>query len=67
MANKNLGEADAVHDILHSNSIFVEVDGSVRRLTVEEFLEAINEGQSELASSATCRRMLHTKAKSVAT
>lgn len=48
MANKNLGEADAVHDILHSNSIIVEVDGSIRRLTVEEFLEAINEGQSEL-------------------
>ena len=46
--NKNLGAADSVHSLTKSNSIYVEVGGSVRRITLEEFLEAINEGQTEL-------------------
>ncbi|MBQ6097911.1 MAG: hypothetical protein IJK99_09210 [Bacteroidales bacterium] len=48
MADKNLGEATPVHSLLKTNSIYVEVGGSVRRLTVAEFLDAINEGQTEL-------------------
>ena len=48
MANKNLGAATQVQSIVKSNSILMEVGGSVRRITVEKFLEAINEGQTEL-------------------
>lgn len=48
MANKNLGSATQVHSLTKSNSLIVEVGGSVRRITVEEFLESINEGQTEL-------------------
>ncbi|MGM9737824.1 MAG: hypothetical protein ACI3ZT_05355 [Candidatus Cryptobacteroides sp.] len=48
MANKNLGSATQVNSLTKSNSIIVEVGGSIRRITVEEFLDAINEGQNEL-------------------
>ncbi len=51
MANKNLGEATATSGMLHSNSLLVEIDGSIRRLTLEKFLEAINDGQSQLLHS----------------
>lgn len=48
MANKNLGAATAVQSMTKSNSIIIEVGGSVRRITLDKFLDAINEGQSEL-------------------
>ena len=48
MAKKNLGAATATQSLLKSNSIIVEVGGSIRRITVEKFLDAINEGQTEL-------------------
>lgn len=51
MANKNLGEAAAAGGMTRANSIIIEVDGSIRRLTLEKFMDALNEGQSQLLHS----------------
>ena len=48
MAKKNLGTATAVDSMLHANSLLIEVGGSVRRITLEKFMDALNEGQSNL-------------------
>lgn len=46
--NKNLGEATAVSSMRHADSIVIEVDGAIRRITLEDFTEALNAGQNEL-------------------
>ena len=51
MANKPLGEATSVASLLKSNSLIVEVGGAIRRISVEKFTEAINEGQTQLLHS----------------
>lgn len=48
MAKKNLGEATAVDSMLHANSLVIEVGGSIRRITLEKFIDALNEGQTEM-------------------
>lgn len=48
MANKSLGNATKVATMLHSNCIFAEIDGAIRRITMEDFETAMNEGQSAL-------------------
>ena len=42
MATKGLGNETLVTSILRSNTVLVEVGGSVRRITVENFMNAIN-------------------------
>jgi hypothetical protein len=41
MANKNLGEVQSIATILMANSLLAELDGSVRRISVENFLDSI--------------------------
>lgn len=48
MANKNLGEVQTVESILRSNCIFVEVGSSVRRITLDNLMNSINQGNEEL-------------------
>ncbi|MEG2157269.1 MAG: hypothetical protein RRY07_05720 [Bacteroidaceae bacterium] len=48
MANKILGEVDLVSSILRNNSVMVEVGGSVRRITLDNFMNAINSGDEQL-------------------
>lgn len=44
MATKGLGNETLVTSILRSNYMLVEVGGSVRRITIENFMNAINNG-----------------------
>ncbi len=48
MANKSLGNATKVASMLHSNTLLIEVDGAIRRITMDDFEAAMNEGQSAL-------------------
>ena len=48
MAKKNLATATAVQSMLHANSLVIEVGGSIRRITLEKFIDSLNEGQTEL-------------------
>ena len=48
MAKKNLATATAVQSMLHANSLVIEVGGSIRRNTLEKFIDSLNEGQTEL-------------------
>lgn len=48
MANKNLATAQSVSSMLKSNSLIVEIGGSIRRISMEDFETAMNEGQAEL-------------------
>ena len=48
MANKNLATATSVSSMLKSNSLIVEIGGSIRRISMEDFETAMNEGQAEL-------------------
>lgn len=48
MAKKNLATATAVPSMLHANSLVIEVGGSIRRITLEKFIDSLNEGQTEL-------------------
>lgn len=34
--------------MLHANSLVIEVGGSIRRITLEKFIDSLNEGQTEL-------------------
>ena len=45
---KDLAAALAVSSILRTDSILVEVGGSVRRITLDNLMDAINEGNQEL-------------------
>lgn len=51
VTKKSLGEATPVHSILGTNSVMVEIGGSIRRITVDEFQQAINENNGELLQS----------------
>lgn len=51
MAKKNLATADAVTTMLQSNSVIVEVGGSIRRITLAHLIDAINAGDAELLHS----------------
>lgn len=46
---KNLGSVDSVNSILKTNSILVEVGGSPRRITLENFTKSIQSGDLNLA------------------
>lgn len=48
---KNLATAAQVQSILRTNSILVEVDGSVRRITLDKLIESINSGDTQLLRS----------------
>ena len=45
---KSLGEATAVEAITKNNSIVVEVGGSIRRITLDKFMDSMNTGDQEL-------------------
>lgn len=51
MVKKNLATADAVTTMLQSNSVIVEVGGSIRRITLAHLIDAINAGDAELLHS----------------
>lgn len=48
MAKKNLATAQTVQSMLRSNCVFIEVDGAVRRISLDNLMNAINEGNEEL-------------------
>ena len=53
MGKKNLGSATAVTSMMEGNSVIIEVGGSIRRISLSDFREAINKGNKEfLLSSA---------------
>lgn len=41
MANKNLGEVQSIATILMANSLIAELDGGIRRISVQNFLDSI--------------------------
>ncbi len=41
MANKNLGEVQSIAAILMANSLIAELDGGIRRISVQNFLDSI--------------------------
>lgn len=45
---KNLGEATAVSSMLRTDSVLVEIGGSVRRIPLDNLIDAINEGNQQL-------------------
>lgn len=48
MANKPLAQADSVTSMLRTNSVMVEIDGAIRRITLDKLMDAINEDETEL-------------------
>ena len=44
----NLGSAQAVTSMLQGNSILVEIDGSIRRITLDNFMTAIQTGSLDI-------------------
>lgn len=48
---KNIATAAQVASIIKTNSIIVEVDGSVRRITLDKLIDSINAGSEELLRS----------------
>lgn len=51
MGKKNLGTAHTVTTMANKNTILIEVGGSIRRITLENLINAINEGENELLHS----------------
>ena len=51
MSLKNIATAAQVQSILKTNSILVEVGGSLRRITLDKLIESINAGEEELLRS----------------
>ena len=50
-----LGNAQSVDTMLRTDSIMVEIGGSIRRMSLDNFMNAINEGNEELLrTSAWC-------------
>ena len=45
MAITNLAAATSVNSMLRSNSIIVEIGGSIRRITLDKLMDAINSEQ----------------------
>ena len=48
MPNKNLATAAQVQTMLRTNSVFVEIDGSIRRISLDNLMSSINEGNEQL-------------------
>lgn len=48
MANQDLATASLVTSALKSNAVFIEVDGSVRRITIDKLMDVINSGDEML-------------------
>lgn len=48
MAYKSLGTATSVSSILKTDSVLVEVDGSIRRITLDNLMDSINTGDEML-------------------
>lgn len=48
MAKKALGNETLVSSMLRTNSVLIEVGGSVRRIKLEDFMNAINAGDEQL-------------------
>jgi hypothetical protein len=48
MAKKTLGSETLVSSMLRTNSVLIEVGGSVRRIKLEDFMNAINAGDEQL-------------------
>lgn len=48
MANQNLGTAPLVTSALKSNGVYIEVNGSVRRITLDNLMNVINAGDEML-------------------
>lgn len=48
MAKQNLGNAPEVQTALRSNRVIVEIGGSVRRMTISNFMNVINSGDEQL-------------------
>ena len=48
MAKKSLGTAQTVQSMLRNNCILIEVDGAIRRISLDNLMNAINEGNEEL-------------------
>lgn len=48
MANKDLATADVVTSALKTNSVFIEVSGSVRRITLDNLMNVLNSGDEML-------------------
>lgn len=51
MGKKNLGTATTVTTMSNKNTIIIEVGGSIRRITLENLINAINEDNKELLHS----------------
>lgn len=50
-AKKSLGEATSVKSMVGTNSVLIEVGGSIRRISLDDFKEAINDDKGELLQS----------------
>ena len=50
-AKKSLGEASSVKSMVGTNSVLIEVGGSIRRISLDDFQEAINDDKGELLQS----------------
>ena len=48
MAKKNLGNATLVPSIQKNNGVMVEVNGSVRRITLDNFMNSMNTDDEQL-------------------
>lgn len=48
MANQNLGTATLVTSALKSNAVLIEVNGSIRRITLDNLMNVINSGDEML-------------------
>ncbi len=48
MSKVNLANATKVSSMLRTNSVLVEIDGSIRRIELDDLMEAINEGSEQL-------------------
>ena len=51
MGKKNLGTATTLTTMANQNTVLIEVGGSIRRITLENLINAINEGENELLHS----------------
>ena len=45
---KNIGTVDYVKSVLRTNGVYVEIDGSTRRITVDDLMNSINQGNEQL-------------------
>ncbi len=48
MSKEKLANASKVSSMLRTNSVLVEIDGSIRRIELDKLMEAINEGSEQL-------------------